>query len=171
MEISISEYQVEWPQSYLAEVRLLSNVLQLDRIIDIQHFGSTSVPGLAAKPIIDIMIGFRSMEDAIASIPAVESLGYEYVESLSVPGGRLFLQRNPRTRHVHLVEYGTEHWLKPLLLRDYMRLHKEAREQYVELKKRNADQFKHDRAGYTKAKTAFVSGIVDKARQLYTGTP
>ncbi|WP_438448633.1 GrpB family protein [Gorillibacterium sp. sgz5001074] len=162
-EIVISEYNTGWPSAFLKEALRLTEVLNLSVVTDLQHFGSTSIPGLAAKPVIDIMIGFRSMEDAYRSLPAFTPLGYHYLEELSVPGGRLFLKRQPRTHHLHLAEYGTEHWWKPLLFRDYLRVHAEERQAYEALKRGNAAKFRYERHLYTEAKTAYVRDVLEKA--------
>lgn len=162
-EIVIRDYSSTWPMDYLRELKGITDLLILDEIVDIQHFGSTSVPGLAAKPVIDIIIGFQSFAVAEQRLTALESLAYEYVEAVSVPGGRLFLKKEPRTRHVHFVEYGTEHWHLPLIFRDYIRVHQQARMDYEALKKQNSQQFRFDRVGYTNAKTNFIHNILAKA--------
>lgn len=162
-EVVLSEYNHTWPMDYLHELQAIAKLLPLEEIVDIQHIGSTAVPGLAAKPIIDILVGFRSFAFAETQVHALDALHYEYVESLSVPGGRLFLKMEPRIRHIHFVEYGTEHWELPIRFRNYIRVHREDRLAYEALKRRNAEQFRHHRAGYTQAKTAFVLGVLEKA--------
>lgn len=162
-EIVISEYDSSWPLDYIKELKGITDLLNLNEIVDIQHFGSTSIPGLAAKPVIDIIIGFKSFAVAEQTLTALEQMNYEYVEAVSVPGGRLFLKKEPRNRHVHFVEYGTEHWQLPLTFRDYMRVHKQARAEYEQLKRRNSEQFRFDRVGYTNAKTSFIQSILQKA--------
>ncbi len=164
-EIVINDYNERWPSDFLNELRCIMELLDMSKIVDIQHFGSTSIPGLAAKPILDILVGFRTFAEAHQSLSVLDPLNYSYIESLSVPGGRLFHQKNPRTHHVHFVEYGTEHWNNPILFRNYMRLHPKDQQAYIALKKKNSEQFRNDRNGYTQAKTDFVTGIVQKARE------
>lgn len=165
-EVVITAYNSEWPSAFLKEVLRMTEVLDMDSIVDIQHFGSTSIPGLAAKPVIDIMVGFRQMEAAYRSLPVWAPLGYNYEEEISVPGGRLFLRKHPWTHHLHLVEYGSEHWCKPILFRDYLRLHPEERAAYEELKRRNAERFKTERSLYTAAKSNYVTSVLSKAEKL-----
>jgi GrpB-like predicted nucleotidyltransferase (UPF0157 family) len=162
-EIIISDYNVMWHSEFLLELKQIMELLDMSKVIDIQHFGSTSIPGMASKPILDILVGFHSMDDAYQSLSLLDPMNYTYIEALSVPGGRLFHQKNPRTRHVHFVEYGTEHWNNPIVFRNYMRLHPKEQQAYTALKMRNSEQFRKDRNGYTQAKTSFVTGIVQKA--------
>ena len=91
-------------------------------------------------------------------------LNYEYIELVSVPGARLFFKKTPHTHHVHFVEYGSEHWEKPLIFRDYLRANPEDRLLYEELKKELAQKFRNNRAEYGKGKTLFVENIIRKAQ-------
>ena len=87
----------------------------------VEHVGSTAVPGLAAKPVLDILVGaapFPLPDDALGALAA---LGYEYRGDNGVPG-RQFFRTNPRTRHLHVVAFGGEEWRRLILFRDYCRL-------------------------------------------------
>ena len=162
VEIVITQYDPTWPNAYAQEKALIMSYLNKADVVDIQHFGSTSVPGLAAKPIIDIIVGLRQFELAANYVPLLEKgLNYSYSESLSVPGGRLFLQKSPWTHHLHLVEHGTEHWIKPIIFRDHLRVNEQARLEYERLKKNLSITYRNNRAEYTKSKTDFVNRILE----------
>jgi GrpB-like predicted nucleotidyltransferase (UPF0157 family) len=161
-EIVISNYDTNWPIQYIKEVKQITDFLNLEAVVDIQHFGSTAVFGLAAKPLIDILVGFKAFSVAQKSLETLLPLNYEYIESVSVPGCRLFLKKNPNSYHLHFVEYGTDHWNNPIKFRDYIRTHQKERNEYEDLKKRNSEQFKHDRIRYGNAKTAFINNILNR---------
>jgi GrpB-like predicted nucleotidyltransferase (UPF0157 family) len=161
-EIVICSYNESWTLEYLREFDDINKLLNSNEVIDIQHFGSTAIPGLAAKPIIDILVGFSEFSIAEKNISALNTLGYEYVVEVSVPGARLFFKKEPRTHHVHFVEFGSEHWHNPLKFRDYLRVHDEKRIEYEALKRLNSEKYKHDRVAYGNAKTLFVINILSK---------
>jgi GrpB-like predicted nucleotidyltransferase (UPF0157 family) len=171
-EIVIVDYEPEWPAQFEAERLKLAAALG-EYALAIEHIGSTSVPGLAAKPIIDILIGVRSLADADAHcIEPIVALGYEYVAKLEemMPFRRYFRRlsqtaRDPRkhTHHIHLVEITHPFWERHLLFRDYLRSHPEARDAYADLKRDLAAQTL-DTAAYTDAKTAFIQDIEARSR-------
>jgi len=134
--------------------------------VRLEHMGSTAVPGLAAKPVIDMMAAVRSLDDGYAALPTLAALGYTLIET-GMPQ-RLFLRKyapqQGATFHLHIVELATWAERNERLLRDYLLAHPELALQYAELKRRIAEQYLHDPAGYTKAKTAFIQSVVDQAR-------
>ena len=128
----------------------------------VEDVGSTAVPGLAAKPVLDILVGaapFPLPDDALAALAA---LGYEYRGDNGVPG-RQFFRTNPRTRHLHVVEFGGEEWLRLTLFRDYCRAHAEVAQQYEALKRRLATDHPHERRRYTEGKAAFIEAVLRRA--------
>jgi GrpB-like predicted nucleotidyltransferase (UPF0157 family) len=162
--VVVVPYDEAWPSLFKRER------IRIQRAIDswaeqIEHIGSTAVPGLAAKPILDILIGVRSLRDADFCIEPLERLGYEYRGEAGVPGRRFFRKGNPKTHHLHLAEVGSEFWERHLLFRDYLRTHPEAAQVYARLKHHLAEHFREDRAAYTEAKTVFISGVVRRARE------
>jgi GrpB-like predicted nucleotidyltransferase (UPF0157 family) len=100
----------------------------------------------------------------IRSVEPLLELNYEYIETVSVTGCRLFFKKNPITSHLHLVEHGTDHWHNPIIFRDYMRTHQMERNEYEELKMRNSEIFRNDRVSYGNAITEFVNEILKKAK-------
>src|SRR5258707_284279 len=137
--------------------------------VGIEHVGSTAIPGLAAKPIIDLMIGVQSLTEARSRcVEPLEALGYAYIRDYeSWLPGELFFRKGipgPWTLHVHLMEPSNPRWDAFLLFRDYLRAHPDAASTYGNLKKSLAVAFEADIAGYRKAKHGFVDAAIAKAR-------
>lgn len=133
-------------------------------VVEVQHIGSTSVPGLAAKPVIDLLVGVRSLDDSPAIVAAVTGLGYEYVPEFEdeLPNRRYFRRfaDGVRTHQVHLVERtDTDWWDRHVAFRDWLRTHPDDRDAYAELKRRLAVEHRDDRAAYTDAKSDFIHAI------------
>jgi GrpB-like predicted nucleotidyltransferase (UPF0157 family) len=165
--IEVVEADAAWVDQYAEASHDLVRVLA-PWLIDIAHIGSTAVPGLAAKPIIDIQIGVRSLECSDDIVSAVESLGYEYVPEYEdeLPDRRYFRRSSGgrRTHHVHVVERSnTTWWDRHVGFRDWLRTHPEDRDRYAALKRQLAEEYGSHRRGYTEAKTAFIAEIEEKA--------
>jgi len=166
--IMIADYNPAWPDMFTAEKARLMAVIG-DHVADIQHIGSTSVPGLGAKPVIDIMIGVRVLADADAyCIAPIIGLGYEYVKAFEVelPFRRYFRKDNAdgmRTHQIHLVEIESDWWERHLVFRDYLRTHREASEAYGRLKRELATQPFKTTNDYAEAKTDFITAVEAQA--------
>ena len=162
----ITDYNPEWPRIYEKEKTLI--LQSIGHIIaDIEHIGSTSVPGLGAKPIVDIMIGLRQLDDAAECIPRLEAIGHIYHPEFEdqVPERRFF-RKGPdeaRTHHIHMVERSSAFWADRIAFRDYMRTHEQDAMLYLLLKKELALRFGADRRGYSDAKASFVAAILAKS--------
>ena len=165
--VVIVDYDPRWPALYEEERdRILAVVGSL--IIGIEHIGSTAVPGLGGKPIIDIMPAVGCLTDAERCIEPLEGIGYEYVPEYNelMPERRYFHKGPPQahTFHLHVVERASEFWERHLLFRDWLRTHPEDAQEYYRLKKELAARFGRDREGFTDAKTSFIESIVARAR-------
>jgi GrpB-like predicted nucleotidyltransferase (UPF0157 family) len=166
--VIIVDYDPAWLERYEAErARILSAIAPW--VAAIEHIGSTSVPGLGAKPIIDIMVAVRSLDDAMQCVEPLGVLGYQYHPEFedTLPERRYF-NRGPRDDryHLHMVELTSGFWERHLLFRDYLRAHPEAAQEYERLKRDLAARHRDDRGAYTDAKAAFVRSIEEKARAL-----
>ena len=165
--IIIVDYDPRWPGMYQDErARLLGVVGQY--ITAIEHVGSTSVPGLGAKPVIDIMIGVDTLTDADQCIVPIQNLGYVYVPEYEdeMPYRRYFkklLADGTHTHHIHVVETSSEFWHDHLLFRDYLRAHPETAWDYERVKRSLAPHFDNGN-DYTHAKTDFILEVMAKAR-------
>jgi GrpB-like predicted nucleotidyltransferase (UPF0157 family) len=163
--VEIAEYDPAWPAQYERESDLIARALG-DLVVAIEHVGSTAVPGLGAKPIIDIMVGVRTLAEGERCIRPLERLGYEYRGEAGIPG-RLYFRKltdGLRTHHIHMVEIGSDFWQRHLLFRDYLREHRQEAQDYYELKVRLAERFGTDRLGYNEAKSAFIESALAEAR-------
>jgi len=169
--VDIVAYNSEWPTKASAEINRLKEVLPLSRIIDIQHVGSTAIPGMAAKPIVDIQIAVHSLEEMkVIAIPALQKLGYEYWYENPDPERMFFVKNMPpfgerRTHHAHIVEPTSKHWIGKINFRDYLVAHPEVAKEYQDLKIKLAQQYTYDREEYTNAKGEFVNKILKLMQQ------
>jgi len=169
--VVIVEYDPRWPKMYDAEAALIRRAMG-DRLVAIEHVGSTAVPGLAAKPIIDIMAGVRALADAEACIGSLEVEGYDYVPQHegAMPERRYFDRTGAsgRTVHLHVVETTSDFWNRHILFRDHLRAHPETAEEYAALKRRLAGIHAAQRDAYTEGKTPFIRSIEERAwRELH----
>jgi len=170
--IEIVDYDTTWPRQFEEEKgRILAAIGR--HVAAVEHIGSTAVPGLAAKPIIDILVGLRSLADATNCIDPLKGLGYEYVPQweAELPERRYFRRvvPRPRTHHIHMVETTSEFWRRQLLFRDYLRAHPEDARAYETLKRHLASRFDVGRH-YAAAKSVFIKTILDKVDRASTLT-
>ena len=153
-----------WPARFELERQALTETLASWLTGPVEHIGSTAVPGLPAKAVIDIMAGVASLDASRPAIDAAAALGYRYypyrpdTEHWFCKPSAAF-----RTHHLHLVPFGSEHWRGTLAFRDYLRTHPADAAEYAALKVQLALQFRDDREAYTQAKSAFISRVTLRA--------
>jgi len=174
-DVAIVLYDSRWPELFRREAEHLRSCLPAGLVRRIEHFGSTAVPGLAAKPIIDMLVEVRSLRAARAAIaPILEAQGYDYFWRPSfgddVPPWYAFFirrdQRGRRTHHIHMVTRQSafrEHWDR-LLFRDYLISHPQTAQEYAQLKTDLVATHANDRGAYTDGKTAFIQRVTAKAK-------
>jgi GrpB-like predicted nucleotidyltransferase (UPF0157 family) len=161
--VRITEYDTAWPSRFAEQRDQLEISLQPWLHGPIQHVGSTAVPDLAAKPIIDISAPVRSLLEAHRSIPVLEDAGWMYWPSDPNSSWRLwFLRPRPKTRthHLYLIQHDDPHLRELIAFRDQLRSDEPARKQYAELKRQLAQEYRTDRDAYTAAKTSFVAKLL-----------
>ena len=160
--VVILPYNKDWPGEFDKEAARIQAAAG-SYFTDIHHIGSTSVPGLAAKPIIDILIGLKSLDDTPFFVPRLIELGYRYFpeHEIGLPERRYFSRVPDDTHgfHLHMVEPGSAFYHRHLAFRDYLRARPDARDEYAALKIDLAKKFGSDREGYTDAKTEFIQRI------------
>ncbi len=176
-EIALVAYDPHWPEQFAHEAARVRAALGDDLVLAVEHFGSTAVPGLVAKPVIDLLVGVRSVAGARErAVAPLEALGYSYWRDNPNPG-HLFLVKGlppngPRTHHIHMVEPGAFpdpkneallFWDR-LLFRDYLRAHPDEARRYESLKRALAARHPGDRDAYTEGKTEYVYGVMQRAR-------
>jgi GrpB-like predicted nucleotidyltransferase (UPF0157 family) len=156
------DYDPRWPAAYAAEKERILAALG-DLVVAIEHYGSTSIPGLRAKPIIDILVGIRRQTEWIKCKTPLEALGYDYAEHAGVPDHFIFgrgRDRSERTHLVHVVEYGSATWRDSLAFRDALRADGSLAAQYQAVKEQAIAQVPEGRGAYTDLKGPFVVAVV-----------
>ncbi len=184
--IVIADYDPAWPRMFDNERALIYVTCGRDAFMTIEHMGSTAVPGLAAKPIIDIMPGLRSLGDAAALIPKLASIGYAYVPEFELPSDidegmpfRRYFRKDTegqRSHHMHMVEYGSDFWREHLLFRNWLKVAHDDRDAYARMKRAVAADFNavltatsDMNVGYTDRKSELIAAIKAKARERILG--
>ena len=164
--IRLAPYDPAWPRRYAGERDRLRAALG-PPVPDLEHIGSTAVPGLGAKPILDIMAGVPDLGIAAEWIPSLASLGYRYLPDAerAIPDRRFFVRRRGGARivHLHLVERPGPFWERHLRFRDLLRAQPATAAAYDRLKRALALRFAHDREAYTDGKTAFIEALLADA--------
>ncbi len=160
------EYDPRWPLLFADEATRVWQALGSNLVVAIEHIGSTAVPGLAAKPVIDLMVGVHSLVHGQCTIPLLEALGYVYWREDPRPGRMFFVKGMPpygsrRTHHIHMVEVYGSFWDR-LLFRDYLRAHPDEAKHYEALKHKLAARFRTDREGYTNGKQEYIQRIMEQ---------
>ena len=167
MKITLVEYNSDWPKVFEQEYGLLFQTLS-DSVTQIEHIGSTSVPGLLSKPIIDIMIGLADFSIADNLVPKIVSLGYIYFSEFEdvMPNRRFFkkLVDGTATHHIHMTEIDSKFWQRHLLFRNYLRSNPNAANEYAMLKKELSKQDWGDSNDFAEAKTEFIKNIEEQAK-------
>jgi len=177
--VAIVPYDPLWPNMFNLEKEHLLSCLPRQLIRRIEHFGSTAVPGLPAKPIVDILVEVTDLDETKRLIvPILEGQGYDYFWRPSwgddvPPFYAWFIKRDKdgnRTHHIHMIEAHFEHWDR-LLFRDYLIEHAEVAKEYEALKLRFSQIHQNDRVAYTKAKTDFIVRVTEIAKEYYGRAP
>lgn len=176
-DVSIVPYNRDWPRMFEQEKQHLLDCLPHALIGRIEHFGSTAIPNLSAKPIIDVLVEVNSLEETkMKIVPVLESQGYDYFWRPSFgddipPFYAWFIKRDAkanRTHHIHMVEREFKHWDR-LFFRDYLIEHPDVAREYQDLKLRLAKDYPNDRVAYTNGKTEFIARTTELAKKYYKG--
>jgi len=148
-----------WAAAFQAErARIVAAVGE--HLLDIQHVGSTAIPNVPAKPILDILIGVRDFEAATVCVAPLVSLGYTYRGENGIPRRHYFVKGNPRTHHVHMVEIGSDSWRATLRFRDLLRMNQALATEYARGKKRLVRLYSDNRDMYQREKDKIVERIL-----------
>ncbi len=157
--VRLVEYDPEWPVLFQEEAqRIVSAVSPLP--LTLHHVGSTAVPGLVAKPVLDILAGYDDSARRSDYIEAVSAAGYLHRGEQEIPGRDFFRRGAPRAYHLHLAETGSVFWKEHLAFRDLLRRDPALRDQYALLKGRLAMKYPRDRESYIDAKGPFVREVL-----------
>ena len=161
---SIAPYDPVWPLDFAAEADRLAQACR-DLPLRVEHIGSTAVPGLSAKPIIDILIGVPPRAARERYVAAIRGLGYEHLGAHGIPGRNYFRRGSPRTHHIHLVSWSSAVWRDHLLFRDWLRRTESVMREYELLKRELAATFADDRSRYSELKGPFIKAVLRQARE------
>lgn len=160
----IVEYDPGWPAQAGLELRRITSLLG-PLVVRAQHVGSTAVPGLAAKPVIDLQVAVEAIEPREPYVRPLAQLGYLFVPSPESPDYHFFARppERPRTHHVHVCQADSHHELRHLALRDFLRAHPDEAASYAALKRRVAARSAYDRLAYIDGKDRYVADLERRA--------
>ncbi len=165
MKVVVTEYNPKWPAQFEAEVTELRKVFDAE-LLQIHHIGSTSVPGLKAKPIIDIMPIVKDIRAVDGITDKMVELGYEAMGEYGIPGRRYFRKGGDnRTHHVHVFQVDSGDVQRHLAFRDFLRVHPEEARRYGELKASLAELHPDDIEAYMDGKHNYVQQVEVQALQ------
>ena len=170
-EVRLLDYRPEWPLQF-EQLAVELRSLWADDVPAIEHMGSTAVPGLCAKPVIDVLLGVRELQEVQRRVQALSALGYRYRPEYEaqLPQRRYFTRdaaqgAQPRPRvHLHAVLLDSPAWQQHLAFRDALRGQPELARRYALLKRELASRFAHDKAAYTEAKAPFITAALASTR-------
>ena len=163
--VRVVPYDPAWPSLFAAEAdRIRQFFAAAGLAVVLEHTGSTAVPGLAAKPIIDILAGYPEGAIVAEYISVLTSAEYVHRGEQGIPGREFFRRGDPRSYHVHLTSIGSAFWRDHLTFRDRLRADNALRDAYAVLKRDLAAQFPRDREAYIEGKGSFVNEVLALSR-------
>lgn len=169
-DMAVVPYDDTWPKMYEEEKRILQSVFG-NLILDIQHFGSTSIKGMTAKPIIDVMVTVDDIEKVDEYSNEMVQRGYVPRGEQMISGRRYFVRFKEdgenHVAHIHIYGKGNPHIADELLFRDFLRVDEESFLKYENMKKEVSEKYRYLPGEYQDAKFACVMEIMEKARQYY----
>jgi GrpB-like predicted nucleotidyltransferase (UPF0157 family) len=164
-KVEVVPHDPRWRDAFEGEARQVAAALG-ENVLAIHHIGSTAIPGIYAKPIVDLLVEVGDLTEVDGRASAMESLGYEVKGEYGIPGRRYFRKDNRegiRTHHVHAFEAGSAEVERHLAFRDYMLAHPSDAQSYSELKRRLAEEHPRSPGGYMDGKDAFVKEMDRRA--------
>jgi GrpB-like predicted nucleotidyltransferase (UPF0157 family) len=160
--VRLIDYDDRWPDLFTAEARRL--LVECEQVpVQLEHIGSTAIPGVCAKPVLDILAGRPPQAELSQYVSAFERAGYEHRGEQDIAGRNFFRRGKPRSYHIHLVALGGRLWREYLAFRDYLRTYADAAQSYADLKQALARQFPRDREAYIDGKGPFVQEVLQRA--------
>ncbi|TYL49934.1 GrpB family protein [Nocardioides sp. BGMRC 2183] len=167
--IVIEEYDAAWPASYRSRAVVLEPLIGPQLVVPLEHIGSTAIPGMPAKPIIDMLAVISDYDPFIDVVPRLEQVGWVHAPEPGDDVRRRWSLCLPtverRTHHLHVVEHASDGWRDWLLFRDHLRTHPEDAERYAALKVTLSQADPGDRSRYRAGKAPLIAEILDRARR------
>jgi GrpB-like predicted nucleotidyltransferase (UPF0157 family) len=165
-KVEVVSHNPHWQQLFLTESEQIKNALN-GSLLAVHHIGSTAITGIYAKPIIDILLEVKNINQIDQKSINLESLGYETMGEFGILNRRFFRKHNQagiRTHHIHAFEVGSEHIERHLLFRDYLSSHPEDAQKYSDLKRELAAKYPYDIESYMDSKDGLIKEIETKAK-------
>jgi GrpB-like predicted nucleotidyltransferase (UPF0157 family) len=164
--VNLSEYNPNWEKQFEYEKNRILDVLG-NKVVGIEHIGSTSIKGLEAKPIIDIIVGAQDLDEVSNFVSPLSEIEYEFVPKSEFKERRFFRKGlwGQGSCHLHICKFNSNEWSEKLLFRHYLRLHPQVAVEYASLKKELASKYQFDRPMYTKKKEPFIKAIIENTRK------
>lgn len=172
-KVEVVPHDPRWRDSFDAEARDIAVALG-DNAVAIHHIGSTAIPGIHAKPVVDLLVEVRDVAGLDARSPAIEALGYEAMGEYGIPGRRYFRKgdrEGSRTHHVHAFEAGSAEAVRHLAFRDYLIAHPEDAQRYSDLKRKLAAEHPRNIDGYMDGKDGFIREMDRRAAEWRASRP
>jgi GrpB-like predicted nucleotidyltransferase (UPF0157 family) len=166
-KVEVVPHDPRWRDAFDAEAKRVAAALGPDAVA-IHHVGSTAIPGIHAKPVIDLLVEVRDVAAIDARSAMMESIGYEVMGEYGIPGRRYFRKDDPRgtrTHQVHAFLAGSGEVERHLAFRDYMIAHPADAQRYGELKRKLAEQYPRDMDGYMDGKDGFIKEMDRRAAE------
>lgn len=157
--VLLVDHNPAWSQAFTAEAARIRAALG-PMVIDLQHFGSTSIPTIRAKPILDLLLGIADFDRGPLLAPALAAIGYDYVPHAGVPNDHIFGKGADRTHLLHVVAYDGPNWRRNIRFRDRLLANPALAQSYETLKDHLAVEFADNRPAYTDAKQEFIDAAV-----------
>ena len=165
--IELVSHDPQWEEAYQGEKQRIEALIH-DKIIGIEHIGSTAIKTICAKPIIDMAISLRKYEDGFECIQPLESIGYLYKGESGIPGRHYFKTNDEIVKyHLHMLKISSEEWQNHILFRDYLNENPADAKKYEELKLRFMKEYQGSRELYTEKKIPFCKSMIKKAKIFY----
>jgi len=169
-KVEVVAHDPRWRDAFEAEAKRVAAALG-ENVSAVHHIGSTAIPGICAKPVVDLLVEVRDVTEVDGRGPAMESLGYEVLGEYGIPGRRYFRKddrEGVRTHQVHAVEAGSPEAVRHLAFRDYMIAHPGDAQRYSELKRKLAEEHPQSMDGYMDGKDGFIKEMDRRAAQWRT---
>lgn len=162
--LGVVSYNPKWKEMYKEESEKIKNVLS-DIVIDIHHIGSTAIPGIKAKPVIDILVEVKDIEGVDQYNYKMRELGYEVMGEYGIPKRRFFRKgENKRTHHIHIFQVGNEEIGRHINFKEYLIACPDKAREYSKLKEKLVNKYTYDVKNYTNGKSDFIKEIDRKVK-------
>src|SRR6185436_3774828 len=167
-EVRLLDAHTLWAEEFALEKARIIDAVS-DHILEIQHVGSTAIPGVPAKPVLDILVGVEDFNQASVCVAPLERIGYRYRHEHGIPRRHYFVKGDPRTHHLHMVERDSRHWTMTVTFREFLNQDSESARAYAEAKRSLAAKYSRDREAYQREKDKVVERLLALAAESQSG--